>query len=123
MVNHTYLGDQPSVFEAHEMLSKMTELNINALIMMTRLVTEQMDHSQPGHIINVGSMVGHKVYPIPITHTYTGTKFAVRAMTEATKQELTAIKSRVRCSLFSPGKVCTEFLQVAGENLETRSAK
>ena len=40
-------------------------------------------------------MSGHRVVPSPDTHFYTVTKYAVTALTEATRQELRAMNSQV----------------------------
>ena len=40
-------------------------------------------------------MSGHRVVPSPNTHFYTVTKYAVTALTEATRQELRAMNSQV----------------------------
>jgi NADP-dependent 3-hydroxy acid dehydrogenase YdfG len=43
---------------------------------------------------------------------YAATKFAVRALTEALRQELRARKSEIRVTAVSPGYVHTEFAEV-----------
>ena len=53
-----------------------------------------------GNIININSMSGHRVVPSPDTHFYTVTKYAVTALTEATRQELRAMNSQVPSSRF-----------------------
>ena len=45
-------------------------------------------------------MSGHRVVPSPDTHFYTVTKYAVTALTEATRQELRAMNSQVPSSRF-----------------------
>ena len=54
-----------------------------------------------GNIININSMSGHRVVPSPDTHFYTVTKYAVTALTEATRQELRAMNSQVPSSRFA----------------------
>lgn len=46
-------------------------------------------------------MSGHRVVPSPDTHFYTVTKYAVTALTEATRQELRAINSQVSYHRFN----------------------
>ena len=42
----------------------------------------------PGHIINIGSLAGHKIMPFSLLHFYAATKFAVTAITEGLRQVL-----------------------------------
>ncbi|XP_035768320.1 dehydrogenase/reductase SDR family member 11-like [Neolamprologus brichardi] len=55
------------------------------------------------------SVGGHHVYPFPDLHFYTGTKFAVTALTEGLRQELRAEKTHIRATSISPGLVDTQF--------------
>ena len=61
-----------------------------------------------GHIVNIGSVAGHQVYPGG--NVYNATKFAVRALTEGMSIDL--LGTRVRVSCVSPGAVQTEFSEV-----------
>jgi NADP-dependent 3-hydroxy acid dehydrogenase YdfG len=61
-----------------------------------------------GHIINLGSVAGHWVYPSGAV--YCATKFAVRAITEGLRMDLHG--TGVRVSEVSPGMVETEFSEV-----------
>jgi NADP-dependent 3-hydroxy acid dehydrogenase YdfG len=56
-----------------------------------------------GDIINIGSTSDHRVPPDG--GMYAATKFAVRALTEAMRQELARHESRTRVSLISPGRL------------------
>jgi NADP-dependent 3-hydroxy acid dehydrogenase YdfG len=56
-----------------------------------------------GHIVNVSSVAGHKTFPGFAV--YCGTKFAVRAITEAFRQEA---GPTIRNTIISPGGVLTE---------------
>ena len=58
-----------------------------------------------GHVVNLGSIAGHMVYPKG--NVYCATKYAVRALTEAINVDL--IGTRVRMSSVDPGMVETEF--------------
>jgi 17beta-estradiol 17-dehydrogenase / 3beta-hydroxysteroid 3-dehydrogenase len=64
-----------------------------------------------GHVVHVSSMAGHRI-PGPDSGMYAATKFAVRALTEALRQELRARKSPIRVTSVSPGHVFTEFADV-----------
>lgn len=86
----------------------MIDTNVKALLVFTRLITPKMIASNSGHIINIGSMAGHEAYPGGVG--YCASKFAVKAITEATKKDLHGTKIRV--SMVSPGLVETEFSNV-----------
>ncbi|XP_055349277.1 dehydrogenase/reductase SDR family member 11-like [Paramacrobiotus metropolitanus] len=61
-----------------------------------------------GHIVVIGSGLGHRVPPAPIMHFYSATKHAVRALTEGLRMELHAEKSKILVTHLSPGPVNTE---------------
>lgn len=87
---------------------QMIDTNIKGLLSMTRFVSEKMKERNSGHIINIGSIAGHEAYPGGSV--YCGTKHAVKAITQATKMDLTG--TRIRVSAVSPGLVDTEFSEV-----------
>jgi NADP-dependent 3-hydroxy acid dehydrogenase YdfG len=59
-----------------------------------------------GHFINTASVAGHKT--VPNQSVYSGTKFAVRAISEGLRQEA---GSRLRVTVISPGIVRTNFTE------------
>lgn len=75
---------------------------------MTKFVSERMRKQNRGHIINVGSIAGYEAYPGGAV--YCATKHAVRAITQATKMDLSG--TNIRVSSVAPGLVDTEFSQV-----------
>jgi len=58
-----------------------------------------------GHVINIGSIAGHEVYPGG--NVYCATKFAVRALTKGLRLDLS--DTPIRVSEVAPGMVETEF--------------
>ena len=87
---------------------RMIDTNIKGLLSMTRFISAKMRERNQGHIINIGSIAGHEVYPGGSV--YCGTKHAVDAITRATKLDLHG--TRIRVSAVSPGLVNTEFSEV-----------
>ncbi len=83
----------------------MIDTNVKGLLYVSRAVVPGMVARKRGHILNVGSIAGHQVYPNG--NVYCASKFAVRALTEGLKMDLLGTGVRV-CSL-SPGLVETEF--------------
>lgn len=98
-----------AVYEANlDDWDTMIDTNVKGLLTMTRLVSEQMQNRDEGHIINIGSIAGHEAYAGGSV--YCATKHAVKAITEATKKDLHG--TQVRVSMVSPGLVETEFSNV-----------
>ncbi|CAG6000905.1 unnamed protein product [Menidia menidia] len=89
----------------------MLDLNVLALSICTREAYQSMKERNvdDGHIININSICGHQVFPVPDIHFYTATKYAVTALTEALRQELLEAKTHIHASCISPGLVVTEF--------------
>ena len=84
---------------------RMIDTNVKGLLFVTRAFLPAMIERDAGHIVNLGSIAGHQVYPKG--NVYNATKFAVRALTEGTNIDLLGTKLRV--SSVSPGLVETEF--------------
>ena len=59
-----------------------------------------------GHFINIASTAGHKT--VPTMAVYSGTKFAVRAISEGLRQEA---GDHLRVTIISPGMVRTNFAE------------
>jgi NADP-dependent 3-hydroxy acid dehydrogenase YdfG len=57
-----------------------------------------------GHVVNISSVAGRKTRPG--SGVYSGTKFAVNAISEALRQEL--IEDKIRVTMVEPGAVETE---------------
>jgi 3-hydroxy acid dehydrogenase/malonic semialdehyde reductase len=83
----------------------MLDTNVMGLLRMTRMALPHILKADSGHIINLGSTAGHEAYAGGAV--YCGTKFAVRAITNALRQEL--LGKPVRITSVDPGMVETEF--------------
>lgn len=84
---------------------EMIDTNVKGLLYVTRQVLKGMIERNSGHIINIGSIAGHQVYPGG--NVYCATKFAVRAITQGIAME--TVNSPIRVSAIDPGMVETEF--------------
>jgi len=87
---------------------EMIDTNVKGLLYVSRAVLPGMVARGRGHVINLGSIAGHQVYPNG--NVYCATKFAVGALTQGMKMDL--LGSGVRVAAVSPGLVQTEFSQV-----------
>ena len=84
---------------------EMIDTNIKGLLYVTRTVLPDMVERDNGHIINIGSLAGHDVYPGG--NVYGSTKFAVNGLTKSFR--LDVIGKNIRVSTVDPGLVETEF--------------
>jgi NADP-dependent 3-hydroxy acid dehydrogenase YdfG len=86
---------------------EMWRVNVMALTLCCQLSLKHFPASG-GRIVNVSSMSGHRVPPSG--GFYAPTKFAVRAVTDALRAELKAVKSPIQVACVSPGFVDTPLL-------------
>ncbi|KAB7497967.1 Retinol dehydrogenase 10-B, partial [Armadillidium nasatum] len=89
---------------------QITNVNVISLCLLSKLTVKSLQDRglDNGHIINISSILGHEIHPAPQLHFYTGTKFAVRALSEGLRQELQAANSNIKVTTVSPGLVKTE---------------
>lgn len=83
---------------------KMIDVNMKGVLYGIEAVLPYMRERKSGHIINVSSVTGHIVNKTWAV--YSGTKFAVRAITEALRQE--EAENNIRTTIICPGAVRTE---------------
>lgn len=98
---------------------EMIDTNIKGLLYVSRAVIPGMVARQRGHVINIGSIAGHQVYPAG--NVYSATKHAVNALTQGMRIDL--LGTGVRVSTVDPGMVETEFSQVRFGGDEARAAR
>lgn len=82
---------------------KMVDVNIKGVLYGVAAVMPIMQEQKSGHIINISSVAGHKVFPGGAV--YCATKFAVKAISEGIRLESEGI---IRSTNISPGAVATE---------------
>ncbi|MFD2706129.1 SDR family oxidoreductase [Salibacterium lacus] len=85
---------------------KMVDVNIKGVLYGVAAVLPTMREQKAGHIINISSVAGHTVGPG--MSVYSGTKHAVRTITEGLRQEEALAESNIRTTIISPGAVATE---------------
>lgn len=84
---------------------QMVDVNIKGVLYGIAAVLPHMRERKQGHIINLSSVAGHEVNPGGAV--YSGTKYAVRAITEGLRKEEGA-RRNIRTTIISPGAVDTE---------------
>ena len=82
---------------------KMVDVNIKGVLYAIAAVMPIMQQQKSGHIINLSSVAGHKVFPGGTV--YCATKFAVKAISEGIRLES---NGEIRSTNISPGAVDTE---------------
>lgn len=96
----------------------MIDTNVKGLLYITREILPSMVTRNSGHIINIGSVAGHYVYPKGAV--YCATKYAVHALTQGLRMDL--FNTKVRVSTIDPGAVETNFSMVRFKGDETRAS-
>jgi NADP-dependent 3-hydroxy acid dehydrogenase YdfG len=84
----------------------MFDVNVIGLMNGMQAVLAPMKARQSGTIINISSIAGRKTFPNHAA--YCGTKFAVHAISENVREEVS--NSNVRVTTIAPGAVETELL-------------
>lgn len=94
----------------------MIDLNIKGILTGTNIVLKDMVKRNEGTIINISSIAGRKTFDNHAV--YCGTKFAVHAITENIRKEVS--QSNVRMITISPGVVETPLLShTTDENIKS----
>lgn len=89
---------------------RMIDVNIKGVLYGIAAALPVMQRQESGHVINVSSTAGHRI--IPGGAVYSGTKFAVRAISEGLRQE---IGDKIRVTIISPGVVTSELAETISD--------
>ncbi len=84
---------------------EMIDTNVKGLLYVSRAVIPNMVKNNKGHIINIGSIAGHEVYPKG--NVYCATKHALDAITKGMRLDL--VDTDIRVTTIDPGLAETEF--------------
>jgi len=87
-----------------EKMSAMLRLNVEATFRLSYKFLKRFQKQNSGHIINLSSVLGTKVRPT--AGAYAASKYALEALSEALRMELTGTNIQVSC--IEPGLVMTE---------------
>lgn len=86
-------------------IEDMIDTNLKGLLYVTRAFTPKMAERNSGHIINLGSLAGHEVYPRGAV--YCATKFGVNALSKGFRFDL--LGHGIKVTSIDPGLVETNF--------------
>jgi len=87
---------------------RMIDVNLKGLLYCIAGVLPQMKQQGGGHIVNISSVAGRRVWPGFAV--YNATKFGVTALSEAMRMELTPTMN-IKVTAIEPGAVATELTQ------------
>src|SRR6201994_772538 len=99
---------------------RMIDVNIKGLLYGVAAVLPIMQKQKQGHIINISSVGGFKVFA-PGGTVYSATKFAVRAITEGLRMELKA--DNIRSTVISPAAIATELPEGSSEEATRKNLR
>ena len=110
LVNNAGLGrmNGPLAESTLDDITRTVDTNVTAVMVATRAVLPAMIERRHGHIVNVGSMAG--LYPVS-SASYGASKAAVYRLSTNLRLELRG--TGVRVTEINPGRVATEFYDVA----------
>lgn len=92
---------------------RMIDVNIKGVLYAIAAIVPSMRKSKSGHVINLSSVAGHKIFPGGTV--YCGTKFAVKAISEGLRQEEAMSGTNIRVTNISPGAVTSELLETISD--------
>ena len=109
LINSAGIGHKaPLIDSPTQLWREMLDVNVLALCICTREALQDMlNNGDRGHIVNISSLSGHRVYKEG--GIYAATKFSITALTESLRLELRARGSGVKVTQISPGLVKTKF--------------
>ena len=99
---------------------RMIDVNIKGLLYGVAAVLPIMLKQKQGHIINMASVFGIKVFA-PGGTVYCATKSAVRALTEGLRIELHS--QNIRCTMISPGAIATELAESSSDEATRKNLR
>lgn len=96
----------------------LMSINFSGVLYGTKAFLPLLEKAQWGHIVNISSLFG--LIGVAEQAAYNASKFAVRGMTEALRQELEMSGSHISCTSIHPGGIKTDIARNArvGANVD-----
>jgi short-subunit dehydrogenase len=115
LINNAGIGSTAPLIDADvNMMARMIDLNVTALMRLTYAVVPALVQRGGGTIVNISS--GVAIWPELMNGVYGGTKAFVLALTHSLQKELA--ESNVRVQAVLPGATGTGFWDIAGTPVE-----
>ena len=95
---------------------RMIDVNIKGVLYGIAAALPLFRAQGSGHFVNISSVAGHRVGPTMAV--YSGTKFAVRAISEGLRQEA---GDKLRVTIISPGAVESELAETISDPISRRA--
>jgi len=119
LINCAGIGYKAPLIDAPtQQWKEMIDVNVLALCICNReALKDMLNNGDEGHIINISSLSGHRVYKEG--GIYAATKFSITALTESLRLELRTRGSGIKVTQISPGLVKTKFHENYYKNKST----
>jgi len=106
LINNAGIGSSGSFVDlSPDLYLTQIQLNVRAVMLLTRLLVDDLIQNSPSDILNVGSLAGF--FSIPYKSLYTATKSFVITFTRSLREELA--DHGVRVAVLCPGPVETNY--------------
>lgn len=113
LINNAGMGISGAIeHTTDENIKKIFDINVNAVISLSRAIIPFLRKNNGGKIINIGSVAG--VIPIPFQACYSASKAAIEIFSMALNSEVKSFGIRVSC--VRPGDTKTGFTQARVKN-------
>ena len=115
LVNNAGQSRRGNILEtAPDDVDTLIDVNLRAVLHLTRLIAPGMASRDRGHIVNISSIAGHYAFGENATTfnssvTYHATKAGIHSLTQQLRVDL--FGTRVRVTEVSPGRVATSIFQ------------
>ncbi|KAJ8926283.1 hypothetical protein NQ314_021360 [Rhamnusium bicolor] len=98
LVNNAGLGCKTTIINGDiSSWKKVLDTNVLGLAIASREAVKIMQENNiHGHIVNINSIAGHIVPPLPFQNVYPASKYAVTGFTETLRREFVAIGSKIK---------------------------
>ena len=104
LINNAGLGHLgPFADYSYEFYEKIIHLNIESVVLLTKLFLPSIQQQKNGYILNLGSLASF--YPIPFKIVYAGSKSFIYSFSRALRSELT--NTSVKVCVLCPGPIIT----------------